>query len=134
MSAPVDLLDLVRVTSRAVDAAVGDFLGARVALPRLSWALRPHTWWHLVGSVPIPDTEDVSHVPELLAQWATVLGLHPAEPDMPGTARYLGGWRAPVESQLGQWSIAVWGVVDVPVWVRYSAQWLPNTGQGGAIQ
>jgi hypothetical protein len=53
MSAPIDLLDLVRATSRAVDAAVGDFLGERVALPRLSWALRPHTWWHLVGSVSV---------------------------------------------------------------------------------
>jgi len=86
MGTPIDLPDLVRATNRAVDAAVGDFLGERVALPRLSWALRPHT---------------------LLAQWATVLGLHPAEPDMPGTARYLGGWRAPMEGQLGQWPIAV---------------------------
>jgi len=72
MGTPIDLLDLVRATNRAVDAAVGDFLGAWVALPRLSWALRPHTWWHLVGSVP--ETEDVSHVLGLLARWATVLG------------------------------------------------------------
>ena len=134
MSDAVDLFDLVGATSRAVDAAVGDFLGARVALPRLDWALRPHTWWHLVGSVPFPETEDVSHVPELLARWAAVLGLHPAESDMPGTAHYLGGWRAPVEGLVGRWSIAVWGVVDVAVWVRYSAQWLSDTDQGGAVQ
>jgi hypothetical protein len=68
MSAPIDLLDLLRASSRAIDAAVGDFLDERVALPRLSWALRPHTWWHLVGSVPVPETNDVFHVPGLLAQ------------------------------------------------------------------
>jgi hypothetical protein len=131
MSAPIDLLDLVRASSRAIDAAVGDYLGERVALPRLSWALRPHTWWHLVGSVPVPETNDVSHVPGLLSQWATALGLHPTEPALPGTARYLGGWRAPVDGQLGRWSIEVWGVVDVAVWVRDSAQWLPAMGQDG---